>query len=61
MRHIMHTVEHAALVQPPPTSLPMTEPAPPMQKSAHPLCRNLHTPYAEICTLTIEENQGREL
>ena len=31
-----------------------------MRKSAHPLCENPHTPYAEIRTLTIEENQGRE-
>ena len=31
-----------------------------MRKSAYPLCRNPHTPYAEIRTLTIEENQGRE-
>ena len=31
-----------------------------MKKSSHPLCRNLHTPYEEIFTLTIEENQGRE-
>ena len=42
MRHIMHTIEHAALVQPPPTSLPTTEPAPPMKKSSH--------PYEEIFT-----------
>ena len=31
-----------------------------MQESAYPLCENPHTPYAEIRTLTIEENQGRE-
>ena len=31
-----------------------------MQESAHPLCRNPHTPYAEIRTLTIEENHRRE-
>ena len=70
-RYLLHLSEPV----PPPTSLPMTEPAPPMQESAHPLCRNPHTPmrksahplcgnphtpYAEIRTLTIEENQGRE-
>ena len=32
-----------------------------MRKSAHPLCGNPHTPYAEIRTLTIEENHRREL
>ena len=31
-----------------------------MQESAHPLCENPHTPYAEIRTLTIEENHRRE-
>ncbi len=31
-----------------------------MRKSAHPLCGNPHTPYAEIRTLTIEENHRRE-
>ena len=56
-RYLLHLSEPV----PPPTSLPMTEPAPPMQESAHPLCENPHTPYAEIRTLTIEENQGREL
>ena len=70
-RYLLHLSEPV----PPPTSLPMTEPAPPTQESAHPyaeirippmqesaypLCRNPHTPYAEIRTLTIEENQGRE-
>ena len=70
-RYLLHLSEPV----PPPTSLPMTEPAPPMQESAHPyagirippmqesaypLCENPHTPYAEIRTLTIEENQGRE-
>ena len=70
-RYLLHLSEPV----PPPTSLPMTEPAPPMKKSSqpyeeiftppmkkssHPLCRNLHTPYEEIFTLTIEENQGRE-
>ena len=33
---------------------------PPMKKSSHPPCRNLHTPYEEIFTLTIEENHRRE-
>ena len=71
-RYLLHLSEPV----PPPTSLPMTEPAPPMQesahpyaeirtppmrKSAHPLCGNPHTPYAEIRTLTIEENHRREL
>lgn len=66
---------HLSKPVPPPTSLPMTEPAPPMQESAHPyaeirtppmqesahpLCENPHTPYAEIRTLTIEENHRRE-
>ena len=70
-RYLLHLSEPV----PPPTSLPMTEPAPPMQESAHPyaeirtppmqesahpLCRNPHTPYAEIRTLTIEENHRRE-
>ena len=70
-RYLLHLSEPV----PPPTSLPMTEPAPPMQesahpyaeirtppmrKSAHPLCENPHTPYAEIRTLTIEENHRRE-
>lgn len=71
-RYLLHLSEPV----PPPTSLPMTEPAPPMQESTHPyaeirippmqesthpLCENPHTPYAEIRTLTIEDNQGREL
>lgn len=71
-RYLLHLSEPV----PPPTSLPMTEPAPPMRKSAHPyaeirtppmqesahpLCENPHTPYAEIRTLTIEENYRREL
>lgn len=71
-RYLLHLSEPV----PPPTSLPMTEPAPPMQESAHPyaeirtppmqesahpLCENPHTPYAEIRTLTIEENHRREL
>ena len=70
-RYLLHLSEPV----PPPTSLPMTEPAPPMQESAHPyaeirtppmqesahpLCENPHTPYAEIRTLTIEENHRRE-
>ena len=78
-RYLLHLSEPV----PPPTSLPITEPAqpyeeiftppmkkssyphvendiPPMKKSSYPLCRNLHTPYVEIFTLTIEENQGRE-
>lgn len=70
-RYLLHLSEPV----PPPTSLPMTEPAPPMQESAHPyaeirtppmqesahpLCENPHTPYAEICTLTLEENHRRE-
>lgn len=70
-RYLLHLSEPV----PPPTSLPMTEPAPPMQESAHPyaetrippmqesahpLCENPHTPYAEIRTLTIEKNHRRE-
>lgn len=70
-RYLLHLSEPV----PPPTSLPMTEPAPsmkkssqpyeeiftpPMKKSSQPPCRNLHTPYEEIFTLTKEENQGRE-
>ena len=31
-----------------------------MKKSSYPPCRNLHTPYEEIFTLTIEENHRRE-
>ncbi|WP_049342780.1 helix-turn-helix domain-containing protein, partial [Rothia mucilaginosa] len=45
-RYLLHLSEPV----PPPTSLPITEPAPPMQESAHPLCENPHTPYAEIRT-----------
>lgn len=70
-RYLLHLSEPV----PPPTSLPMTEPAPPMKKSSQPYeeifippmkkssqppCRNLHTPYEEIFTLTIEENHRRE-
>ena len=71
-RYLLHLSEPV----PPPTSLPMTEPAPPMQesthppyaeirippmrKSAYPLCGNPHTPYAEIRILTIEDNHRRE-
>ena len=51
MRHIMHTVEHAALIQAAADFTPHDRAGtpyaeictPPMQKSAHPLCRNLHT------------------
>ena len=70
-RYLLHLSEPV----PPPTSLPMTDPSPPMKKSSHPYeeiftppmkkssyppCRNLHTPYEEIFTLTIEENHRRE-
>ena len=45
MRHIMHTVKHAALIQ---AAADFT----PHDRAG--------TPYAEICTLTIEENHRRE-
>ena len=51
-RYLLHLSEPV----PPPTSLPMTEPAPPMQESAHPLCENPHTPYAEIRTPPMQES-----
>ena len=79
-RYLLHLSEPV----PPPTSLPITEPAQPyeendippmsktthpyvendtgsMSKTAHPLCRKRHTPYVENDTLTIEENDRREL
>ena len=43
-RYLLHLTEPV----PPPTSLPMTEPAPPMQESAH--------PYAEIRTPPMQES-----
>ena len=63
-RYLLHLSEPV----PPPTSLPMTEPAqpyeeiytPPYDKNDIAPMTQQHTPYDKNDTLTIEENQGRE-
>ena len=63
-RYLLHLSEPV----PPPTSLPMTEPAQPYEEIyTTPYDKNdiapmtqQHTPYDKNDTLTIEENQGRE-
>ena len=63
-RYLLHLSEPV----PPPTSLPMTEPAqpyeeiytPPYDKNDIAPMTRQHTPYDKNDTLTIEENQGRE-
>ena len=63
-RYLLHLSEPV----PPPTSLPMTEPAqpyeeiytPPYDKNDIAPMTQQHTPYDKNVTLTIEENQGRE-
>ena len=64
-RYLLHLSEPV----PPPTSLPMTEPAqpyeeiytPPYDKNDIAPMTQQHPPYDKNVTLTIEENQGREL
>lgn len=63
-RYLLHLSEPV----PPPTSLPMTEPAqpyeeiytPPYDKNVIAPMTQQHNPYDKNVTLTIEENQGRE-
>ena len=63
-RYLLHLSEPV----PPPTSLPMTEPAqpyeeiytPPYDKNDIAPMTQQHNPYDKNDTLTIEENQGRE-
>ena len=63
-RYLLHLSEPV----PPPTSLPMTEPAqpyeeiytPPYDKNDIAPMTQQHPPYDKNVTLTIEENQGRE-
>lgn len=63
-RYLLHLSEPV----PPPTSLPITEPAhpyeeiytPPYDKNDIAPMTQQHTPYDKNDTLTIEENQGRE-
>ena len=55
-RYLLHLSEPV----PPPTSLPMTEPAPPYDKNDIAPMTQQHTPYDKNVTLTIEENHRRE-
>ena len=56
-RYLLHLSEPV----PPPTSLPMTEPAQPYDKNVIAPMTQQHPPYDKNVTLTIEENHRREL